>query len=111
MGPKLANWPQHSIRPALRNSPSLECGDMSPLLKALTCQRTPKRAAEAYETIPTGRLSSLQEDERRYYATAVVKHTKDRLKLATIEWPKEPLESWRARTENQVPKVMAATDG
>src|SRR5207237_9029244 len=56
--------------------------------------------------IKTGVLSSLQEDEERYYATAVAKKTKDRLKLATVEWRKEPLESWRVRAENQMPKVM-----
>src|SRR5207237_5758544 len=28
-------------------------------------------------------------------------------KLATVEWRKEPLESWRVRAENQMPKVMA----
>jgi hypothetical protein len=58
--------------------------------------------------IKTGVLSSLQEDEGRYYATAVVKTSKDRMKLATVEWRKEPLESWRTRAENQMPKVMAA---
>ena len=58
--------------------------------------------------IKTGVLSPLQEDEGRYYATAVVKKSKDRLKLATVEWHKEPLESWRTKAENQTPKVMAA---
>ena len=63
---------------------------------------------DALGQIKTGVLSPLQEDEGRYYATAVVKKTKDRLKLATVEWRKEPLESWRARSENQTPKVVAA---
>jgi N-acetylneuraminic acid mutarotase len=58
--------------------------------------------------IKTGVLSPLQEDEARYYATTVVKKSKDHLKLATLEWRKEPLESWRARAEDRVPKVMAA---
>jgi N-acetylneuraminic acid mutarotase len=57
--------------------------------------------------IKTGVLSPLQEDEERYYATAVVKKSKDRLKLATVAWRKEPFESWRARAENQTPRVMA----
>src|SRR5207302_8265920 len=65
-------------------------------------------AKDALAQIKTGKLSPLQEDEGRYYATAVVKKTKDRLKLATVEWHKEPLESWRARAENQMPKAMAA---
>jgi N-acetylneuraminic acid mutarotase len=59
--------------------------------------------------IKTGVLSSLREDRGRYYATAVVKKAKDRLKLATVEWRKEPLESWRARAKNQMLKVVAAT--
>jgi hypothetical protein len=58
--------------------------------------------------IKTGVLSPLQEDEGRYCATAVIKKTKDRLKLATVEWGKEPLEIWRARAENQMPKAMVA---
>src|SRR5206468_8495068 len=56
-------------------------------------------------------LSSLQEDEGRYYVTAVVRQSKDRLKLATVEWRKEPLESWRARTANQVPTATTAPSG
>jgi N-acetylneuraminic acid mutarotase len=58
--------------------------------------------------VKNGVLGPLQEDDARYYAMAVLKKTKDRLKLATVEWRKEPLEFWRARTENQMPKVMAA---
>src|SRR6266568_2355955 len=58
--------------------------------------------------LKTGVLSPLQEDEGRYYATAVVEKTKDHLKLATVEWLKEPLESWRARAANQVPTAMTA---
>jgi N-acetylneuraminic acid mutarotase len=53
-------------------------------------------------------LNPLQEDNERYYAIAVLDKTKDRLKLATIEWAKEPLESWRARAENQVTQATAA---
>src|SRR5207244_12904201 len=54
---------------------------------------------------------SLQEDEGRYYATAVVSKAKDHLKLATVSWLKEPLESWRARAENNVPATIAAASG
>src|SRR6266542_4222919 len=58
--------------------------------------------------VKTGVLSSLQDDEDRYYATAVMEKTDDRLKLASVAWRKEPFESWRARAESQVPKAMAA---
>jgi hypothetical protein len=65
-------------------------------------------AADTYETIPMGKRSSLQEDETLYYAVAVMKKGKDRLKLATIAWVKEPLRLWAAKAETQVPVIMAA---
>jgi N-acetylneuraminic acid mutarotase len=59
--------------------------------------------------IKIGIVSPLQEDEGRYYATAVLEKTNDHLKLATIDWPKEPLESWLARLENRGLTVMIAS--
>ncbi|MFZ1219325.1 MAG: hypothetical protein WAO00_08525 [Chthoniobacterales bacterium] len=61
--------------------------------------------------IKTGVMSSLQEDDERYYATAVIEKRKDRLKLATVEWRKETVESWRARTRMQPPHSMAEGSG
>jgi N-acetylneuraminic acid mutarotase len=58
--------------------------------------------------IKTGALSPLQEDKDHYYAVAVMKNGKDRLKLATVAWLKEPLRSWLDRGEAQVPTTMAA---
>jgi N-acetylneuraminic acid mutarotase len=58
--------------------------------------------------IKTGVLSPLQEDDGRYYAVAIVKKGKARLKLATVAWLKEPLRSWVAKAEAQVPRTMAA---
>ena len=60
--------------------------------------------------IKTGILSRLQEDETRYYATAVIEKAEDRLKLATVSWSKEPSESWLARAETDVTKATTATD-
>jgi hypothetical protein len=57
--------------------------------------------------IRTGVLSPLQEDEGHYYAVAVMKKGKDRLKLATVAWLKEPLRSWLAKAEAQAPVTMA----
>jgi N-acetylneuraminic acid mutarotase len=56
--------------------------------------------------IRTGVLSALQEDEERFYATAVIEKTRDRLKLATVSWLKEPLESWLARVEKHPPTAI-----
>ena len=44
--------------------------------------------------IKTGIRSPLQEDEARYYAIAVVTRSNDRIKLATVEWRKEPLPTY-----------------
>jgi hypothetical protein len=55
-------------------------------------------APATYDAAPIGVLSPLQEDETCYYATAVVSKSGDHLKVGTISWQKEPLESWLART-------------
>jgi N-acetylneuraminic acid mutarotase len=60
-----------------------------------------KNATNHYDSLPVEKLSPLQENETCYYATTVLAKTNDRLKLGTVEWPKEPLASWLARAENQ----------
>src|SRR5437773_10497775 len=66
------------------------------------------KASDPSAKIKTGVLSPLREDEGHYYAVAVTNKGKDRLKLATVAWLKEPLRSWLAKTEAQVPMTMAA---
>jgi len=61
-----------------------------------------KNAISDYDNLPVGKVSPLQENETCYYATAVLAKTTDHLKLSTVAWPKEPLESWLARAQNQV---------
>ena len=63
-------------------------------------------AYEAYEILPIGELSSLQEDESRYYATAVTQNSNGHLKLATVAWIKEPLESWLTTVQDAIPNVL-----
>jgi hypothetical protein len=67
-----------------------------------------REGTDAWPRIKTGVLSPLQEDDAHYYAVAVMKKGKDRLKLATVAWLKEPLRSWLAKAETQVPITMAA---
>ena len=73
--------------------------------------QTKNAGAEGYERIPTETLSPLQEDESRYYVTAVIKKTNDRLKLATVSWLKQPLQSWLTRAENQFSTATAVLSG
>ena len=73
--------------------------------------QTKNAGAQGYERIPIGKPGALQEDENRYYATAVIEGTKDHLKLATVFWVKEPFESWIVKAENQAPTPIAAPGG
>src|SRR5207249_4157625 len=66
------------------------------------------KASDPSAQIKTGVLSPLREDEGHYYAVAVMNKGKDRLKLATVAWLKEPLRSWLAKAETQVPVTIAA---
>ncbi len=66
------------------------------------------KGGDAWGQIKTGVLSPLREDEGHYYAVAVMQKGKDRLKLAKVEWLKEPLRSWLAKAETQLPVTMAA---
>ena len=42
---------------------------------------------------------------------AVISQGVDHLRLATVDWRKEPLESWLARAENQVANPMTGLSG
>jgi len=64
--------------------------------------------ARAYQAIPIGKLTSLREDDTRYYTVAVVGKANDQLKLVTVSWLKEPLHSWLAKAETQVPVTIVA---
>src|SRR5437660_550683 len=83
-----------------RHVAAFESADMSAHSKNAT--------AGEYETLAVGKVSPLREDEGHYYAVAVMNKGKDRLKLATVAWLKEPLRSWLAKAETQVPVTMAA---
>ena len=70
-----------------------------------------KNAVSDYHSLPVGKLSPLQENETCYYAITVLVKTTDHLKLSTVEWPKEPLASWLARTEKQVASISPPAMG
>jgi len=60
--------------------------------------------------IKTGVLSPLQEDRDHFYATLIIEKTRDYVRVATVRWAKEPLESWLTRVINQVPIVTAPSN-
>ena len=63
-------------------------------------------AVQQFQTLPMGTLSPIREDETRYYAIAVIERTDDRIKLATVAWPKQSLESWLVRAGKEWPATM-----
>ena len=67
--------------------------------------------ADPWTEIKPGVVGSLQEDEDGYYATAIIKKSQDRLKLATVTWLKQPFELWRAEGEPQVRTASATSSG
>src|SRR5262249_2172564 len=70
----------------------------------------PKSSAPGdYATIPVGKPSQLQQDETAYFVTAVIEKDSNRIKVASVSWRKEPLESWLTRAENQAPAGISAS--
>ena len=67
-----------------------------------------ENGAGPIRALKIGVVSPLQEDETRYYVTAVANKTEDHSSIATITWSKELLESWLARAEKQTAIAMAA---
>src|SRR5262249_8836596 len=77
-------------------------------LNKLAATFNKSRAAKDGEDVPVGRLSSVQEDEKRFYTKAVMEKGKDRLRAATVAWGKQPLRSWLATAEDRAPATMGA---
>src|SRR5262249_18543420 len=86
-----------------------EFGNEDPVAAGVSpAQPARLRPQKLIAQIKIGALSSLQEDEGHYYAVAVMKKGKDRVRLATIAWLKEPLRSWLVKAETQMPVTMSA---
>ena len=64
---------------------------------------------ENCEASPVGKLSRLQEDETRFYTTAILSKTTDHVKLAAVSWLKMPLDSWLPGAENQPSMALPAS--
>ncbi len=70
------------------------------------------RPLQKVSAMPIGKLGPLEEDQVRFYATAIIEKSPDHLKLATVTWSKVSLESWIINAENQMlePIVMPSTN-
>ena len=88
---------------ARRHAPAFQSAD--------TPAHSMNTVTEAYKDLSVGNVSRLQEDEERYYATAVIEKSNDYLKLATVSWPKEPLDAWLAMAASQVQTAVTVPSG
>jgi N-acetylneuraminic acid mutarotase len=85
--------------------------DSAQLRDADTAVHLKSVSAMTSDNLPVGKVSALQEDEECYYATAVISKTDQSVKLATLTWPKEQLESWIGKAENQVTGIKETVSG
>ena len=56
------------------------------------------RVHQGVEDLPVGILSSLQEDDERFFVQTVLEKNEARVKVATVAWRKTSFEEWWART-------------
>jgi N-acetylneuraminic acid mutarotase len=55
------------------------------------------------KSLPLGRISRLQESETQFYVTSVLARGAEQLTVATVSWPKEPLDVWWQTIKNDLP--------
>ena len=53
--------------------------------------------------VPTAQFSSVREDDTQFYVVSVLAETTDKLTVATVSWPKEPLDIWWQRVRGDMP--------
>jgi N-acetylneuraminic acid mutarotase len=58
--------------------------------------------------IPVSELSDLQESEDAFYVVAVLDKGKDRIRLASVEWRKEPFDAWWSKAGTGLGMGVAA---
>jgi N-acetylneuraminic acid mutarotase len=54
-------------------------------------------------SVPTAQTSSVQEDDTQFYVVSVLEQSPDQLTVATVSWPKEPLDIWWQRVRSEMP--------
>jgi N-acetylneuraminic acid mutarotase len=81
-----------------------EPGDLKRRGECLSCEKKSDELlnpVEQAKTMLDGGVSSLQEDNRRFYVTAVLSFENDRVKTATVEWRKVAFDDWWPGVEDR----------
>lgn len=67
------------------------------------------RPQDARKEAPPGVLSPLQEDESSFSVTAILEKQDGRIRVATVQWNKEPFESWWIQSRQRLAPDIATT--
>ena len=68
-----------------------------------TWQRSLSRLGD----LPVGSLTSLQEDDERFFVQAILERNDARLEVATVAWSKKPFDEWWAGTSPDIASASA----
>lgn len=60
--------------------------------------------------LPLQRVSTLQEDDTRFYVSAVLAQSEGHIRVATVQWQKVPFETWWAGVREQYAPNVASTN-
>jgi len=69
--------------------------------ECLTCSNKEVMNLAPRAAVPLDRVSALQEENQRFYVTAVLSRSSDRVKVARVEWPKTNFDQWWDASRNQ----------
>ena len=61
-------------------------------------------------TLPTQRLSTLQEDDSRFYVGAILAKGDERVRVAFVQWNKVPFETWWGSVREQYSPSISTTN-
>lgn len=67
--------------------------------------------ATFHNRLAVQRLSSLQEDDSRFYVIGIAENAPDRIRLATIQWTKQSFTSWWAENKERIPQQIPEPAG
>jgi N-acetylneuraminic acid mutarotase len=69
------------------------------------------QTAKTVSAVPTAQISFLQENENEFYVVSVLEQSAERMKVATVHWPKEPLDVWWQKVRGEISPVDPASVG
>jgi N-acetylneuraminic acid mutarotase len=73
-------------------------------------ERIARQVGGTAASLRAGQVSGLREDQTRFYALGVVERSPERLRLVSVEWEKQPFETWWASVRTDLPATVDVPD-